>query len=306
MDKYLLWGEMLRTFRERAGYRQGELADAFSFIQLPPQLSPADDDSGANITLQNYELSRFEQGHRCPRPRQRHLELIFGLVQLRCIESPLEADEWLAAADQRALNAAERALIFGRREAAPVASTHSAVRLEMEISAQQLRLFDSAHRVRYFSRILHQCEYLPLQEIAVEQPPEAVQPSRRIGLLDVYIDLDTTAKMEDFAQGSAQMRRGRAKPLPVLQALIRSPRMVLLGAPGSGKSTFVNYLAYCLASQQLYPDSGWLAEQLPAWPQSWQNLLPIHVTLRDLAAWIETEGITQRNSRLLLDYLQNW
>src|SRR5262249_5791654 len=106
------WGEKLFAFRQRASYRQGELAEALSFIRLPAELSDPGSAIGDNIMVQNYELSRFEQGHRCPRTRQRHLALIYGLVYLRCIESPAEADEWLALADQRPLNYAERTLIF--------------------------------------------------------------------------------------------------------------------------------------------------------------------------------------------------
>ncbi|MCB0125024.1 MAG: hypothetical protein KDE58_22365, partial [Caldilineaceae bacterium] len=253
MDTYRLWGEMLRTFRERAGYRQGELADAFSFIHLPPQLVAATDNLGANITLQNYELSRYEQGHRCPRPRQRHLELIYGLVHLHCIASPLEANEWLAAADQRPLNDVERTLIFGKQHAQLLTSAPRGVRLEMEISPEQLHVFDGAHRRSYLNRILHQCEYLPLQEITMDSAASTLPANRRIGLLDVYIDLDTTAKVQEIPGGAGQARRGRGKALSVLQALIDARRLVLLGAPGSGKSTFVNYLAYCLAGQQLNP-----------------------------------------------------
>ena len=35
-------------------------------------------------------------------------------------------------------------------------------------------------------------------------------------------------------------------------------------------------------------------------------MLPIPVSLREVAVWIQAERITQRNSRLLLDYLQSW
>ena len=295
------WGEKLLVFRQRGGYRQGELADALSFIRLPAALSESTSPLGDNITLQNYELSRFEQGHRCPRPRRRHLALIYGLVHLGCIETAEEADEWLGLADQRALNAEERSLIFGQRKA-ELQTPPPLARLELEIDTRQLRAFDAAHRTSYLNRLLHQYEYLPLQGMTFENRSLPLNHNQRIGLLDVYIDLDTTAKSEVVDQKN----RTRLQPLPVLQALIRSTRMVLLGAPGSGKSTFVNYLAYCLASHHLHPDAGWLLHHLPAWPESWQTLLPIPVSLREVAVWIQTEQITQRNSRLLLDYLQSW
>ncbi|MEZ4708591.1 MAG: SUMF1/EgtB/PvdO family nonheme iron enzyme [Caldilineaceae bacterium] len=295
------WGERLLIFRQRRHYRQGELADALSFIRLPREFSASNSAIGDNITFQNYELSRFEQGHRCPRPRQRHLALIYGLTHLGCIESAAEADEWLALADQRPLNVAEQALIFGQERGDALAP--APLRTDFEIDARQLQSFDAAHRSGYLHRILHQYEYLPLQGLAATARSAPLAPHQRIGLLDVYIELDTTAKIESFDEAQNRLRM---KPLAALPALVRSTRAVLLGIPGSGKSTFVNYLAYCLANHHLHPDEGWLQRHLPAWPDAWRALLPIPITLREVAAWIQAEQITQRNSRLLLDYLQSW
>lgn len=300
------WGEKLLAFRQRGGYRQGELAEALSYIRLPLELSPSSSPVGDNITFQNYEISRFEQGHRCPRPRQRHLALLYGLVHLRCIDRAAEADGWLALADQRPLNDTERTLIFGQHNPELPISVPTASRLELEIDPRQLQLFDAAHRTHYLNRVVHQCEYLPLQGMAFDTRTTALASSRRIGLLDVYIDLDTTAKTEVITSTAESPHRSRSQPLPVLQALIRSPRLVLLGAPGSGKSTLINYLAYCLANHHLDPEAGWLQRHLPQWPAHWQTLLPVAISLREMAAWIQGEKITQRNSRLLLDYLQHW
>ncbi len=300
------WGEKLLFFRQRGGYRQGELADAFSFIRLPLELSDSTSALGDNITLQNYELSRFEQGHRCPRPRSRHLALIYGLIHLGCIEHVEEANEWLALADQRPLNSAERTLIFGQPKAEVQALATANTRLELEIDSRQLRAFDAAHRTSYLNRILNQYEYLPLQGMGFDARNAPLTVRQRIGLLDVYIDLDTTAKIERVDNNPAPAKRSRVQPLSVLQALIRSTRMVLVGAPGSGKSTFVNYLAYCLASHHLNPDAGWLHHHLPALPAAWQTLLPIPISLRELSIWIQRDQINQRKSRLLLDYLQSW
>ncbi|MEZ4658605.1 MAG: NACHT domain-containing protein, partial [Caldilineaceae bacterium] len=325
------WGQRLLTFRQRRHYRQGELADALSFIRLPGELSLAnpttgdnttgdnsagvnitgdniagdntagDNITGDNITIQNYELSRFEQGHRCPRPRRHHLALIYGLVHLECIETVVEANEWLALADQRPLNPAEQALIFRQQPGATPVSAPP--RADLEIDARQLQSFDTAHRTAYLNRILHQYEYLPLQGLTATARSVPLAPHQRIGLLDVYIELDTTAKIESFDEAQ---NRPRMKPLSALQALVRSTRAVLLGTPGSGKSTFVNYLAYCLANHHLYPDEGWLHRHLPTWPDAWRTLLPIPITLREVAAWVQAAQIPQRNSRLLLDYLQSW
>ena len=77
--------------------------------------------------------------------------------------------------------------------------------------------------------------------------------------------------------------------------------MVLLGDPGSGKSTFLNYLALCLAGARLeqageagnLPGDHWLEQLEPAWTHG--ALLPVHVILRRFArtAWCDgtAEGL---------------
>jgi len=84
--------------------------------------------------------------------------------------------------------------------------------------------------------------------------------------------------------------------------LNRHPRLVLLGDPGSGKSTFVNFVALCLAGEALQDPSAnqaLLTAPLPPeederrgrkkespQPQPWDHgaLVPVRVILRDFAA----------------------
>ncbi len=84
--------------------------------------------------------------------------------------------------------------------------------------------------------------------------------------------------------------------LSAVAQLDRHPRLVLLGDPGSGKSTFVNFVALCLVGQALDDPAVNLAQlttPLPKAdgtdskePQPWSHgaLLPIRVILRDSAA----------------------
>ena len=88
----------------------------------------------------------------------------------------------------------------------------------------------------------------------------------------------------------------------MVEQLNRHARLVLLGDPGSGKSTFVNFVALCLAGEALGSKTANLAlltTPLPPeqedrlsrdpeepTPQPWDNgaLMPVRVILRDFAA----------------------
>lgn len=107
---------------------------------------------------------------------------------------------------------------------------------------------------------------------------------RVMGLANVYIDLNTTAT--DRMTVKIQQRKDNETEdlipafggsvtvaLSVLEAIIRNQFLVIKGDPGSGKSTFVNYLTYCLSSQ--------LTNRLENWKKEDADLLPVVVILRD-------------------------
>jgi predicted NACHT family NTPase len=91
---------------------------------------------------------------------------------------------------------------------------------------------------------------------------------------------------------------GKTKHSSVLEQLDRHPRLVLMGDPGSGKSTFVNFVAMCLAGESMeekkpeatldiltapLPDNqGNPGEEHQPWNQG--ILLPLRIILRDFAA----------------------
>ena len=115
---------------------------------------------------------------------------------------------------------------------------------------------------------------------------DASQGKKPLDLVGVYVDLDTRSQKEVKAKDKDLQR----VPLPALEAVAANRGMVLLGDPGSGKSTFVNHLAHCLAqhaleSKQAEPKQAWLL-RLPGWPESEGGLLPVVVILRDYARYI--------------------
>jgi predicted NACHT family NTPase len=92
-------------------------------------------------------------------------------------------------------------------------------------------------------------------------------------------------------------------------------KLVLLGGPGSGKSTFVNFVALSMAGELLGmagPNLATLTAPLPTEqgdedpkPQQWDHgaLLPVHVVLRDLASQLPPPGAPV-NAEAVWDFIR--
>jgi len=147
---------------------------------------------------------------------------------------------------------------------------------------------DPAEALRIYRQVLvATCRHLPLRgvDVGASDPTGGQQ---RLELAQVYVDLDTktqvplTEKEKKGRGRRARLEERETRPLGVLEATISNRRLVILGDPGSGKSTFVSYLAFCLAAQGL----GMEIERqirLPGWPAKERGAIPICVTLRDFA-----------------------
>ena len=146
----------------------------------------------------------------------------------------------------------------------------------------------------YLRRILVLENVLPLAAI----DPRAIARTRQqtMDLLAVYVALDTQTSVttEDTEGAEERQQRGRRQHhktrfLTALEAANQERQMVLLGDLGSGKSTFVNYMALCLAGARLewlggasvLPDNSWLAHLEPTWNHG--PLFPLQITLRHFA-----------------------
>jgi len=149
-------------------------------------------------------------------------------------------------------------------------------------------------RDRYLDTLIVECCRARL----VGLDPQAADPTRGgLSLERLYVALDTLTRVEETTakraeEGSRTFEdRLETRPLSALEALARAPegRMVLLGLPGSGKSTFVRYLALRMA-QALRDPALNLAELLPGW--SGRPLLPLIVPLGRLA-----ESLSPRTTR---------
>ena len=147
-------------------------------------------------------------------------------------------------------------------------------------------------RRAYLARILTQANQLPLFA--------SDSAKKQVNLSSVYTALLTqqsaSSGVRDRKSGLPESPETHPHKLSVLDVLNTEPKLVLLGGPGSGKSTFVNFVALSMAGELLGISSPNLStltapppkeegdEKDPEY-QQWDHggLLPVHVILRDLA-----------------------
>ena len=138
----------------------------------------------------------------------------------------------------------------------------------------------------------------------VEQEYAHPDHGEAMGLAEVYTALDTTElerveREEELRRFLAQVARDEIRRIPAQTMVNQETRLVILGDPGSGKSTFVKHLAYTLAQAGLGDDPDLWLKRMEPWDHN--VCLPVWVELRALAAYAEEEETDGR--QLLLGYL---
>ena len=155
-----------------------------------------------------------------------------------------------------------------------------------------------ALREAYLSWLFESARQLSLTGIDPKAASDPVHGGRH------ELDAVYTALLTQTAESLERMHSREAlekenRRLSALEQLNRHPRLVLLGDPGSGKSTFVNFVALCLAGEasgdqnanlQLLtaplPDEKDEKDKKQKELQPWEHgaLLPVRIILRDFAA----------------------
>ena len=158
-------------------------------------------------------------------------------------------------------------------------------------------------RRRYLEELSRDANRLPWT--VVERDYADPERSAVLGLSEVYTDLDTTELEkvtceEDLRKFLACMEREETRRIPAQELVNRERRLLILGDPGSGKSTFLNHLAYTLAQAGLSDDPSKVLQRLSPWDQG--PLLPLRIELRALAAWAEKKE-RPADATLILTYL---
>jgi len=154
----------------------------------------------------------------------------------------------------------------------------------------------------YCQMLAESCGRLPLRGIDVGAS-DATGARDCLNLAKVYVALDLKKPMAPKKKGDERpvLRPDEVRPMRALEAVAESRHTVLLGDPGSGKSTFLNHLALCLAAHHVHPGSDWLAH-VPDWPRKATDSLPVCVTLRDFAKWLPA-GTSKADLRHLWDFI---
>ncbi|KPA14107.1 signal transduction protein [Candidatus Magnetomorum sp. HK-1] len=150
----------------------------------------------------------------------------------------------------------------------------------------------------YLNHLIKKNETLTLTRI----DRESVKGENEMKLNSVYTALLTHSSEkslsfeDDFIEEMKVDRGGSIKQASALEMLNGHQHLVLLGYPGGGKSTFVNFVACCMAGELLnnpkinielmskpLPDIDGKASESP---QKWEHgpLLPVLIILRDFVA----------------------
>ena len=145
--------------------------------------------------------------------------------------------------------------------------------------AQKKKALQEA-RSRYLDGLRMVCLQLPLVPLG-----HARRHDKKVTLRQVYIELDTTTRVQldgspmESPNAKAQrtekgMNDDETRLLKIQEAVHRHPCTIILGDPGSGKSSFLKYY-------------------LAQFTESDQKLLPVLITLRNLAARLQPGNLPE-------------
>jgi formylglycine-generating enzyme required for sulfatase activity len=153
-------------------------------------------------------------------------------------------------------------------------------------------------RAAYLTWLMDQVRAVPLTGV---DPKSIREETRRdLDLAAVYTALMT--QRTDMAEERTLRPDREARQLSALAVLNTEPHLALLGDPGSGKSTFINFVALCMAGELCHhPDANLRVLTAPVpedddasrhrreakpQPQPWGHgaLLPMRVVLREFVA----------------------
>jgi formylglycine-generating enzyme required for sulfatase activity/predicted kinase len=143
--------------------------------------------------------------------------------------------------------------------------------------------------VSYLQIITSRMRNLPLRgiDLGVSDPTSI---DRKIDLAQIYVSVNTKTRIFDLKDKQILDRnRAKTRYLTASEVIAQHQHVVITGGPGSGKSTFLNYVALVLGMDWIHPEAGWI-KKLPNWPETSSKQLPITIVLRDFAHDLVSES----------------
>ncbi|MDP8206594.1 MAG: SUMF1/EgtB/PvdO family nonheme iron enzyme [Candidatus Electryonea clarkiae] len=161
-------------------------------------------------------------------------------------------------------------------------------------------------RQRYLRDLAAKTSTLPLAYV----DPDYADPERgqTLRLVDIYTALDTTEhermETEDEARDFLKHQE-ETKRISVQELVNKRKKLVLLGDPGSGKSTFVNYLTLIMSKAGDSDESSgeWLEKLENSGGWDHDILLPVRIILRDFADTFDVDS-KKDNAEILQSYIR--
>ncbi|MCP4344995.1 MAG: SUMF1/EgtB/PvdO family nonheme iron enzyme [Desulfobacterales bacterium] len=176
----------------------------------------------------------------------------------------------------------------------------------------------------YRQLLIKTLQHLPLRGLDRDESDPSGNKNR-LELDRVYVELDTKM-MELRTKATIKnlllldvddddlLEHSETRSISTLEAAADNRHLVILGDPGSGKSTFVKHLTLCLATHDADNTEACLTERLACWPEDETDITPIPVILRDFARQMQDsekaevkhlwEFITERMKSQNLDFAE--
>ena len=144
-------------------------------------------------------------------------------------------------------------------------------------------------------------------KVALPDADNVDATQHEVVLSAIYTTLEV-ARAFMHTDEAAERHGGESRQANVFEALIDHQRMVLLGAPGSGKSTCVNFLVYGLAQHELRKLKGDQAAPDPLdylEREGWSSgsRIPIRIILSQFASWLQENPNQPDGAEPLWEYL---
>src|SRR5271157_2468697 len=232
----------------------------------------------------------------------------------------------VSAQGDNAKAAGERAVLTDGDMDSSVVNTGDNVEINV---GTQPRAKKESLRGSYLNYVLEQVSPLALSGVVRQAAGEA---ETRMNLSAVYTALLTQSAHEEIPELSEKVlhmrpldEMARNKRLSVVESMNKRNHMVLLGDPGSGKSTFVNFVALSMAGELLGREDAnikVLTQPLPQEPdearrmrehdrkpepQPWDHgaLIPVRVILRDFTARGLPQVVEKATAEHLWKFIEN-